>query len=134
MNTIRVAFVASALAVLAACSSTPTQPAAPAAPAVANVAGVWIVNTETQMGPMDTKMTVEQTGKDIKGVLESPMGSVNYTGTVDGSDVKWGFDFDAQGTALRIDYVGALQSDGTMKGKAVFGSFGEGTFTAKKSQ
>lgn len=130
MNTIRVALAASAMAFLAACSSTPTQPAAPA---VANVAGVWMVNTETQMGPMDTKMTVEQAGSNIKGVLESPMGSVDYTGTVQGSEVKWGFDFDAQGTALRIDYVGALQSDGTMKGKAVFGSFGEGTFTAKKT-
>jgi len=131
MKMFRAALIAVGAAFVAACSTTPSQPAAPVA---ANIAGVWTVNTETQMGPMDTKMTVEQMGKDLKGVLESPMGSVNYTGTVEGSDVKWGFDFDAQGTALRIDYVGTLQADGTMKGKAVFGSFGEGTFTAKRSQ
>jgi hypothetical protein len=131
MNALRATLIATAAVIAAACSSTPSQPAAPA---VANVAGVWMVNTETQMGPMDTKMTVEQAGKDIKGVLESPMGSVDYTGSVEGSEVKWGFDFDAQGTALRIDYVGTLEADGTMKGKAVFGSFGDGTFTAKRTQ
>jgi hypothetical protein len=131
MKSLRLALIASTAALIAACASTPK---APPAPAVTNVAGVWMINTETQMGPMDTKLTVQQTGKDLKGVMESPMGNVDVTGTVDGKEFKFGFDFDAQGTALRIDYVGMLEGDNNaMKGKASFGSFGEGTFTAKKN-
>jgi hypothetical protein len=135
MNTFRVVLITSVAALAAACSSTPSQPAAPvakAAPAAINLAGNWIITTESQMGSSDSKMSVVQTGKDFKGTMESPMGSVPYTGVVEGNDVKFGFDFDMQGTALRIDYIGVLEGS-AMKGKAVFGSFGEGTFTAKKS-
>ncbi len=135
MNTFRVVLLASVAALAAACSSTPSKPAAPvapAAPAVANIAGTWTVTTETPMGASDSKMTVVQTGKDIKGVLESAMGSVNYTGGVDVNNVKFGFDFDAQGTSLRIDYIGTVEGE-AMKGKVVLGTFGEGTFVAKKN-
>ena len=90
------------------------------------------MTTDTPMGSSDSKMTVEQTGANLKGVLESPMGSVPFTGAVDGNNVKFGFDFEAQGTALRIDYVGALEN-GAVKGKVTLGSYGEGTFVAKKN-
>ena len=136
MNTIRAIAVATVVLLAAACSSTPSKPAAApakaaAAPAVMNLAGSWTITTESQMGPMDSKLTVEQNGKDIKGVMTSQMGSVDCTGTIDGKDVKFGFNFSAQGTDLRIDYIGT--TDGTtMTGKAVFGSYGEGTFKAKK--
>jgi hypothetical protein len=139
MNTLRVVLIASMTALIAACASTSTKTAAPsaapakaAAPAVANLAGVWTVTTDTPMGSSDSKMTVEQTGTNLKGILESPMGSVPFTGAVDGNNVKFGFDFEAQGTALRIDYVGALEN-GAVKGKVTLGSYGEGTFVAKKS-
>lgn len=136
MNTLRVVLIASMAALAAACASTGPKTAAPAAapaaPAVASLAGVWTVATETPMGSSDSKMTVEQTGANLKGVLESPMGSVPFTGNVDGSNVKFGFDFEAQGTALRIDYVGALEN-GAIKGKVTLGSYGEGTFVAKKN-
>ncbi len=137
MNTLRVVLIASVVALAAACSSTPSKDAAPvakaaAAPATANIAGTWTVTTDTPMGASDSKLTVVQTGKEIKGVMESPMGSVDYTGAVEVNDVKFGFDFEAQGTALRIDYIGTLEG-GAMKGKVILGSFGEGTFTAKKN-
>jgi hypothetical protein len=140
MNTFRAVLIASVTAFAAACSTAPTKPAAAPAPAakaaapaaaVTNLAGVWTLTTESQMGSQDAKLTVAQTGKDIKGTMETPMGSVDYTGTVEGKDVKFGFNFNAQGTDLRIDYIGTVEG-GTMKGKAVFGSFGEGTFTGKK--
>ncbi|MBC7983851.1 MAG: hypothetical protein H7Y02_08360 [Candidatus Obscuribacterales bacterium] len=134
MNTLRIVLIASMAALITACSSSPSKPsapAAPAAPAVLNVAGNWIVTTESPQGAQDMKMTVVQAGKDLKGVLESPMGSIDYTGTVEANAIKFGFDFNAQGMALRIDYVGTTDGN-TMKGTAVFGSFGEGTFTGKR--
>jgi hypothetical protein len=137
MRTLRVVLVASVAVAAAACSSAPSKPITPtantppAAPA-ANMAGSWTITTETPMGAQETKLSVAQTGKDIKGTMESPQGSVPITGTADGKEFKFGFDFDAQGTSLRIDYIGTVEGP-AMKGKAVFGTFGEGTFTGKKN-
>ena len=86
---------------------------------------------ESQMGAQDSKLVVNQNGKDINGTLDTPMGSQNYTGTFDGKEVKFSFMMNAQGMELKLDFMGT--SDGqTMDGKAVFGSFGEGTFKAKR--
>jgi hypothetical protein len=138
MDTVRTLVIAGVISLAAACSTAPSKPAAAAAapskaaaPAVLNLAGSWAITTESQMGPMDSKLTVTQNGKDIKGTLESQMGSVECAGTIEGKDVKFGFNVSAQGTDLRIDYIGT--TDGTtMTGKAVFGTYGEGTFKGKK--
>jgi hypothetical protein len=132
MNTLRVVLVAAVATLAAACSSTPSKPTATAAPPAANMAGNWTVTTETPMGTRETKLSVAQTGKEIKGAMASPQGSVPITGTADGKDFKFSFDFDAQGTSLRIDYIGTVEG-AAMKGKAVFGTFGEGTFTGAKN-
>ncbi|HWK52640.1 MAG TPA: hypothetical protein VNR40_22260, partial [Steroidobacter sp.] len=58
-------------------------------------------------------------------------GSVDYTGTVKGAAVAFDFIINVQGTDLKLDYSGTVDGD-TMKGKAVFGQFGEGTFTARR--
>ena len=119
-----------ALAILvAACSSTPQQPEAPAAGP--DLTGNWVVTTESRMGAHDSDMTVKQTGSALAGTLISQMGSVNYTGSIEGSVVEFGFDLDIRGNSLRIDYSGVVEGD-SMKGKAVFGPFGEGSFTAKR--
>jgi hypothetical protein len=95
------------------------------------VAGNWQVTIESQMGPQDSKLVLAQTGKDISGTLDTPMGSQKLTGTFDGKEIKFNFNVNAQGTDLRIDFIGT--SDGqAMNGKAVFGSFGEGTFKGKR--
>jgi len=131
MNLVRVLSIAVAAAFVVACSSAPSRPAAPSAPAVVNVAGDWTVTVESQMGSQDSKLALKQSGQALTGTIESPMGSSDCSGTVDGSNINFGFDFEAQGTALRIDFVGTTDGQ-SMKGKAVFGSFGEGTFTAKR--
>lgn len=129
MNKVRVLVRLLGLAALAtlvaACSSTPTQPKGP------DLTGNWVVTTESQMGAQDSDMTVKQTGTALAGTLTSQMGSVDYTGTVEGSAVAFGFDIEIQGNSLHIDYSGVVEGD-SMKGKAVFGSFGEGSFTAKR--
>lgn len=137
MNPLRTLALVGVIAAVAGCSSTASKPAAapaappPAASAVMNIAGSWTLNVESQFGPFEQKMTVIQTGKDLKGTMTSPQGSVDYTGTIEGSNVKLGFNVNAQGTDLRIDYVGTTDGK-TMNGKAVFGSFGEGTFKGAK--
>jgi hypothetical protein len=59
------------------------------------------------------------------------MGTQNYTGTFDGKEIKFSFMMNAQGTDLKLDFMGTADAQ-AMTGKAVFGSFGEGTFKAKR--
>jgi hypothetical protein len=137
MKIFRALLVAVTVSLIAACASTPKTAPAPAAPpppppaATASVAGVWTVTIDSQMGPQDSKLTLNQAGNALTGTLETPMGAQNLTGTYDGKEIKFSFMVNAQGTDLKIDFVGT--SDGkTMEGKAVFGSFGEGTFKGKR--
>jgi hypothetical protein len=130
MSNIRTLALASITMLVAACSTAPTTAPEPKAP---DLSGNWVLTTESQMGAQDSDMVVKQTGNAIAGTLTSQMGSVDYTGTVEGDNVAFNFMFNAQGTDLKIDYTGVVDGD-TMKGKAVFGSFGEGTFTAKRKQ
>lgn len=119
---------------IAACSTTPPVPAMPEIPATPNgpdLSGHWVVTTQSQMGAQDSDMTVKQTGEALAGTLTSQMGSVDYTGTVQGAAIAFGFDIEVQGNSLRFDYSGTVEGD-TMKGKAVFGPLGEGLFIARR--
>jgi hypothetical protein len=141
MNKIRVIAIAAFAVLAAACSSTATKPAGtpaampPAAPAVANLAGTWALTIDSQMGSQESKLTLTQTGNELAGGMEAPapVGNVPVKGTVNGADVKISFNVNAQGMDLTIDFIGTQENGNTMKGRAVFGSFGEGTFTAKKN-
>lgn len=116
---------------IGACASTPSTQL-PARPGGAtDLSGHWVLTTESRMGAQDAQMIVRQTGNALAGIIIGEMGEIDYTGSVHGSTVAFGFILDIQGTALRLDYSGTVEGD-AMKGKAVFGEFGEGTFTARR--
>jgi hypothetical protein len=125
MNRATIAVVASLAMSLAACTMAPAKPKG------ADLSGSWVLTTTSQMGVQDSDMTVKQSGSALAGTLTSQMGSVDYTGNVDGSAISFTFTIPAGGSDLKCDYTGTVTGD-TMQGKAVFGSFGEGTFTAKR--
>lgn len=128
MNKTRAWIIATVATVLGACSSAPSQQPVPK---VADLSGRWVLTTESQMGAQDAQMTVRQTGSALAGTISGQAGTVDYTGTVKGAAVAFDFTINVQGTALKLDYRGTVDGD-TMKGKTVFGQFGEGTFTAKR--
>jgi hypothetical protein len=132
MNKVRALILATMATLVAACSSTPTPtPPVVQAPKGTDLSGDWLLTTTSQMGAQDSVMLVKQTGKALAGTMTSQRGSVDYTGSVEGSAVAFSFMLNASGTDLKIDYLGTVQGD-TMQGKTLFGSFGEGTFTAKR--
>ena len=128
MQKIRASALASIALLLGACASTPSTPPQPKA---ADLSGTWVLTTESQMGAQDAEMTVRQTGSALAGTITGEAGRVDYTGSVNGAAVAFHFTFDLQGTELKLDYTGTVEGD-SMKGKAVFGQFGEGTFTARR--
>lgn len=130
MKTLRILVLTALAALVAACASTP--PAAPPAPKGPDLTGNWVITIGSQMGEQDMQLALQQAGKQLAGTIMSPAGSTPITGTVDGNAVAFSFTFDAQGMELKIDQTGALQPDGTIAGKSVFGTFGEGTFVARR--
>lgn len=109
-----------------ACTSTPSsQPKSP------DLSGTWVLTTASQMGAQDARMVVRQTGTALAGTISGEAGTVDCTGSVNGSAVAFDFTIDVHGTDLKVDYAGTVEGD-TIKGKAVFGQFGEGTFIARR--
>lgn len=128
-NVLRLATVTIVATLMAACVSAP--PSQPPQPKGADLSGEWVLTTESQMGAQDALMTVRQTGKTLAGTISDRSGTVDYTGSVNGTVVAFDFTLNVHGTDLKLDYNGTVEGD-TMKGKAVFGQFGEGTFIAKR--
>ena len=102
-----------------------------AAQAKVDVTGKWAFNVETSAGAGAPTMTFKQEGEKLTGHYNGTFGEADLTGTVKGADITFSFIADAQGTAVKSTYTGAVDKD-TMKGKLVIEGFGEGTFTAKK--
>ena len=127
-NVLRLATVTIVATLAAACAMTPSQPKSPKGP---DLSGEWVLTTQSKMGAQDALMTVRQTGNKLAGTIDDKAGSVDYTGSVNGAAVAFDFTINVHGTDLKLDYTGTVEGD-TMKGKAVFGQFGEGTFTAKR--
>lgn len=129
MSRLRVWILASVALLVTACAMTPMQPKSKGP----DLSGNWVLTTESQMGAQEAQMTVRQTGKALAGTISGQGGTVDYIGSVHGSEVAFDFTLNVQGTDLKLDYTGIVVGD-TIKGKAVFGQFGEGTFTAHRKQ
>ena len=131
MNKVRLTILASIAMLMAACASSPSAPGAKAAKAP-NLAGEWVLTISSQMGAQDSAMSVQQTGNQLAGTVSGQMGSAPMTGKVDGSKVDFAFTIEFGGNSIKVEQAGTIEPDGTMKGTAKFGQFGEGTFLAKK--
>jgi len=107
--------------------------AAPRAFAQAGVSGDWDVTLQTPMGDNTFQVSFKQDGEKLTGVLKSPMGELPFDGgTMAGSDLKFAFTINAQGASIVITMTGKLDGD-RIAGKADFGGFGEGDWTAKRA-
>jgi hypothetical protein len=128
---LRLATVTIAATLLAACAATSSQPKQPKQSKRADLSGEWVLTTESQMGTQDALMTVRQTGKALAGTISGQVGSVDLGGSVNGAAVAFNYTLNVHGKDLKLDYTGTVEGN-TMKGKAVFGQIGEGTFTARR--
>ncbi len=95
-----------------------------------DITGSWVLQVETQMGSGSPSLTFKQEGEKLTGKYKGMLGEADLTGTVKGDQVEFSFKISGQieGT---VTYTGT--TDGKeMKGKAKFAELGEGTFTGKK--
>ena len=109
-----------------------------AAPAFAQttVAGDWNVTVNSPQGSNTTLVTFKQDGEKISGVFKSQRGELPFEGgTLTGKELKFTFTVETQGMQLPITLAGTVADDGaTMTGKADFGGFAEGDWSAKRAE
>ena len=105
--------------------------ASPAAAQI-NLTGDWDVTISSPQGENTVKVTFTQDGEKVAGLFKSQMGELPFAGTLTGADVKFAFSIPIQGQSLDITMDGKIAGD-TIAGKAQFGGFGEGDWTAKRA-
>ena len=105
-----------------------------AAPAGAqtSVAGDWDVTIVSPQGANTTRVTFKQEGEKVSGLFKSPMGELPFEGgSLKGNDLTFAFAIPVQGQSLEITMTGKVEGS-SITGKAQFGGFGEGDWSAKK--
>jgi hypothetical protein len=97
-----------------------------------NIAGDWDVTIQSAQGSNNVQVTFKQDGSKVSGVFKSQMGELPFQdGTLDGDDLKFGFSIPIQGQSLDVTMTGKVDG-ASIAGKAQFGGFGEGDWTAKR--
>jgi hypothetical protein len=103
------------------------------ASAQTTVAGNWDVTINSPQGSNTSLVVFKQDGDKVSGVLKGRGGELPFEGgTLTGDDLKFSFTINTQGMALPITLTGKVAGD-TMTGKADFGGFAEGDWTAKRA-
>ena len=103
------------------------------ASAQTTVAGNWDVTINSPQGANTSLVVFKQDGDKVSGVLKGRGGELPFEGgTLTGNDLKFSFTINTQGMALPITLTGKVEGD-KMSGKADFGGFAEGDWTAKRA-
>jgi hypothetical protein len=106
-----------------------------ASPAFAqtNITGDWDVTVVSPQGPNTTPVSFKQEGDKVSGVFKGAQGELPFDGgSMTGDDLKFTFTINFQGNSLPITLTGKVDG-ATMAGKADFGGFAEGEWSAKRS-
>lgn len=98
-----------------------------------DVTGTWELTIETPQGTSNPTAILKQDGESLTGTYKGRMGEVALKGSVKGSDIKFEFTVNAQGTDLTITYTGKVDGD-SMSGTVEFGSFGSGNWSGKRKK
>src|SRR5262245_5673350 len=103
------------------------------AAAQTTVAGNWDVTINSPQGANTSLVVFKQDGDKVSGVFKGRAGELPFEGgTLTGNELKFSFTINAQGMQLPITMTGKVEGE-SMSGKADFGGFAEGDWTAKRA-
>ena len=98
-----------------------------------NVTGDWDVTVNSPQGANTTLVTFKQDGEKVSGIFKSARGQLPFEGgTLTGSDLTFTFTITTNGMELPITLTGKVDG-ATMAGKADFGGFAQGDWSAKRA-
>jgi len=84
-------------------------------------------------GTNTTKVTLKQDGQKVSGAFKGQAGELPLDGTLTGDELKFTFTVQFQGQPLPITLTGKVEG-ASIAGKADYGGFAEGEFTAKRAE
>ena len=96
-----------------------------------DISGPWEVTFESPQGPATIDVTFKQTGESVDGSVATPMGTVDFAGTLINGRLTTSSKLDLQGNKLDIALKATVTGD-TMAGTLVVGGLGEIPWTAKR--
>jgi hypothetical protein len=104
------------------------------APAIAqaNITGDWDLTINSPQGARTSLVSLKQDGEKVTGMFKSQAGELPIEGTITGAELKLAFTINFQGQPLPITMSGTVDG-ASMGGKADFGGFAEGDFSAKRA-
>jgi hypothetical protein len=98
----------------------------------AAITGTWEMSWETPRGPMTMTLELKQDGSSLMGRVQTRGGWQEIKdGKVDGSSFSFVVEFTRQDQTFAMEYKGALQNDGTLKG-TITTPRGENPWTGKR--
>jgi hypothetical protein len=100
--------------------------------AQSGVTGDWDLTFQTPQGANTIRVRFVQDGGKLSGVFTSPLGELPFDGgTMTGNQLKFSVTIPLQGQLLEIAMSGMVDGP-SIRGKAQFGGFGEGEWTASR--
>jgi hypothetical protein len=112
-----------AIAIVACASTT--------ALAQTDVTGDWLATVESPQGPSTIDLTLKQVGEALTGTVTSPMGSVDFKGTVVKDALSVSYTLNLQGNSIEITMTGTVAGN-AITGNLDFGGLGQVPWTAKR--
>ena len=99
-----------------------------------DVTGTWRFAVDTTAGAGEPTFVLKQTGETLTGSYSGALGEAPLKGTVKGNAIEFQFKIEPQGETIVAEYKGTVESATSMKGTMKYGTFADGTWTAKKEK
>ncbi|MBM4183189.1 MAG: hypothetical protein FJ207_03075 [Gemmatimonadetes bacterium] len=101
------------------------------APAAAQaVAGTWLLDVTLDAGSGRASFVLQTQGNAITGTYSGVLGDQDVTGTIEGSNVTFGFESPDAG---KVTFEGVIDGD-KMEGTCEYGALGTGSFSGSRSR
>jgi hypothetical protein len=95
------------------------------------LAGNWVLSISSPEGDFDLPVAIAQDGDALTLAGRGDFAALVMTGVLEGSEVRWSWDLDFQGTPLDVLLAGTV-AEGAMSGYADFGGMAEGSWSASR--
>jgi hypothetical protein len=102
-----------------------------AASAQGDITGAWEVTVDSPQGAATIDVAFKQVGEVVTGAITTPMGVVDFKGTLIDDALRVSSAFEIQGNKLDFALTATVTGD-TMAGKILVGGLGEVPWTAKR--
>jgi len=95
------------------------------------VDGTYDIEIDTPMGKQQSKLILKTAGEKLTGSMESPMGTMDFTGMANGDDVNWNMEINSPMGNMKLEYKGKVSGD-EISGEVKAGDFGSSPFRGKR--